>query len=227
MSKKRCDGLETRGRLLDAAAVIFAAGGFHDSKVADICRKAGANVAAVNYYFGGKEKLYAEAWRYAFERSMAAYPPDGGIPASAPAEKRLYGQIFALVRRIMDPNSLDFDIGHKEMANPTGLLSEVMRRSIEPLRWSSMAIVRELLGPQATEQQVQLCEMSIHSQCFGPLMHERHRRQFPDKRKVLGPFPKAITYTVMADHVFRFSLAGISEMRTHSKSSKLTRTAKP
>jgi len=227
MNRSRSDGQETHNRVLDAAGAIFAAKGCHDAKVADICRKAKANVAAVNYYFGGKEKLYVEAWRDAFERSLAAYPPDGGIPASASAEERLRGQILALIKRIMDPNSLDFDIAHKEMANPTGLLSEVMRRSVEPLRQHLTTVVRELLGPQATEPQVRLCEMSIHSQCFGPLMHERHRRHAPKEHGGPGPLPKEITYAVMADHVFRFSLAGICEVRNHSKSSALRRPVKP
>ena len=73
---KRSDGLETRRRVLDAAGRVFAARGFRDATVADICRSAGANVAAVNYHFGSKRKLYVEAWRHAFHRSMAAYPPD-------------------------------------------------------------------------------------------------------------------------------------------------------
>jgi len=218
MTRKRIDGVETRQKLLAAAARVFAAKGYHDTRVMDICKLAGANVASVNYYFDGKAELYAEAWRDAFNKSIATYPPDGGIPLSASAEERLRGQILALIQRIMDPDSLDFDIVHREMANPTGLLSEVMRRSIEPLRQRLTAVVRDLLGKGATERQIQLCEMSIHSQCFGPLMHERHRHNGPKEHKGPGPFPRGITCSVMVDHIFRFSLAGISEVRKSSKS---------
>jgi len=217
MTTNRSDGMETRKRLLDAAESVFAVKGFRESKVAEICRMAKANIAAVNYHFGSKEELYVEAWRHSFKHSIEAYPPDGGVSAAAPAEDRLRGQILALMRRIMDPASLDFDIVHKEMANPTGLLSEVMRRSIEPLRQEFMAVVRELLGAKATEQQVRLCEISIHSQCFGPLMHERHRRNLPKERKRMGPCAKEIECSVLAEHVFRFSLAGIREVRGRSE----------
>ena len=213
MTTNRTDGLETRRRLLDAAGVLFADKGFRDTKTADICRSANANIAAVNYHFRSKEELYVAAWRHEFERSIAAYPPDGGVPAGAPAEDRLRGHIHALVKRFMDPTSRDLDIAHKEMSNPTGLLAEVIHSSLEPLRQMHLGIVRELLGPDATEQEVQLCEMSIHAQCFVALMHERHRRVAPQGARQAGPPKLTIGGDALAEHVARFSLAGIREVR--------------
>jgi AcrR family transcriptional regulator len=50
-------------RLLDAAEELFCEKGFEGTSVRDIAASAGCNVAAVNYYFGGKDKLYEEVWR--------------------------------------------------------------------------------------------------------------------------------------------------------------------
>lgn len=213
MITNRSDGLETRNRLLDAAAMLFAEKGFREAKIADICRLAEANVAAVNYHFGSKEELYVAAWRHEFERSLATYPPDGGIPATAPAAERLRGQIRALVRKAMDPASRDLDIGHREMTHPTGLLGEVVHRSVEPLRKMHFAIVRELLGPRATEQDVQLCATSIHALCFVALMHERRRRLAPQGVRHHGPPELNIKADELAEHVARFSLAGVRDMQ--------------
>lgn len=213
MTTCRTDGLETRRKLLDAAGVLFAERGFHDTKTGDICRAAQANIAAVHYHFRSKDDIYVAAWRHAFERSITAYPPDGGVTADASAEDRLQGHIQALVRRSIDPASRDLDIAHREMSNPTGLLAEVMHRSIEPLREMHLRLIRELLGPEATDQDVHLCEMSIHAQCVMSLLHERHRRlALRDARHPQPPWQR-VDEAVLAEHIFRFSLAGLREVR--------------
>ena len=52
-----------RDRLLDAAEELFCEHGFEGASVRDIAASAGCNIASVNYYFGGKDKLYEEVWR--------------------------------------------------------------------------------------------------------------------------------------------------------------------
>jgi len=210
---QRSDGRDTCRRLLEAAAATFADRGFHETTVADICRRAGTNIAAVNYHFGGKEALYAKAWRHCFEASVAKHPPDGGVAAGAPAEARLQGQILALVRRIMDPDSLDVDILHKEMATPTGLLETVVMRSIERFREQFDRVVRELLGVDASVVDVQLCQMSIMAQCFGPLLRERERRRHGRRSGGSDTVLDRVTLGELAEHIHRFSLAGIRERK--------------
>ncbi len=216
MGRARADGADTRRRLLDAAGVLFAARGFRDTTTADICRSAGANAAAVNYHFHSKADLYAAAWRHEFERSMAEYPPDGGAPDGASAEERLRGHIRSLVKRFMDPASRDLDITHREMSDPTGLLAEVKKSMIEPLRLRHLAIVRKLLGPGAAAQEVRLCAMSTHAQCVMALMNERRRRLAARARRGACPPDLNIGGAAMAEHIARFSLAGIRAVRNNS-----------
>ncbi|UCF00455.1 MAG: helix-turn-helix transcriptional regulator, partial [Planctomycetota bacterium] len=56
LSKAVCD------RLLDAAEQLFAQTGFNGTSIRHITTKANSNIAAVNYHFGGKEKLYIEVF---------------------------------------------------------------------------------------------------------------------------------------------------------------------
>jgi AcrR family transcriptional regulator len=219
MRKQRIDGQETRRSLLVAASEIFAKKGFRDATIAEICRQAKANVAAANYHFGGKEALYVESWRFAFEKSLMTYPPNGGVAEGAPIEEQLRGRILAIMRRVIDPQSYELDIFYNEMANPTGLLAGAVQQSIEPIFRGFAAIVSELLGKRPAEQQVRLCLMSIRAQCFGPLMRERRRKiASPD------PLPTSSEWSLddletLVDHVTRFSLAGIREVRTWIESS--------
>ncbi len=210
-----------KGRLLKSACEVFASKGYRDATVAEICEHAGANIASVNYYFGSKETLYVEAWRVAFNRSLEIYPIEGGVPAGAPAEQRLSGRILSIVRRFTDPQSYEFEIMHKELANPTGLLAEVMHKTIEPLRQGLAGIVRELLGEKATEQQVLLCQMSIRAQCFDLLIRERRKGALPEGGMKAAILPEEITVEAIADHITRFCLAGIREMRQQIEKGEL------
>jgi TetR/AcrR family transcriptional regulator, regulator of cefoperazone and chloramphenicol sensitivity len=214
MSRKpRIDGQEKRRQLLAAASEVFAVRGFRNATLAEICRKARANNAAVNYHFGSKETLYVECWRYAFDKSLRIYPPDGGVPPDAPVERRFRGRILAIMRRVVDPQSYELDIVYKETATPTGLLTEAIITVLEPIFMGFRRIIEELLGPAADEQQVRLCLMSLRAQCFGPLMRERRRRMDLTVTPLPAQDPVMQDVEMLADHVTRFSLAGIRAVR--------------
>src|SRR5271167_711430 len=93
---------ETRLQLLEAAGEVFAESGFRDATVREICRRAGANIAAVNYHFGDKETLYTEVLRYAYQKSVEKYPPQQGVPADAGAETKLRAFVLSFLLRIFD-----------------------------------------------------------------------------------------------------------------------------
>ena len=100
----------TQARLLESASYIFAEKGFRDATIAEICERAGANLAAVNYYFRSKEKLYIEAWRSAFEEAIRKHPPEGDAEETDPPEKRLRARMAAFIGRALDRDNRDFDI---------------------------------------------------------------------------------------------------------------------
>jgi AcrR family transcriptional regulator len=212
MKKQRSDGQETRQRLLVAAGEVFAKKGFWETTNADICEKANANTAAVNYHFGSKENLYIEAWKYSFEKSIEVHPPDGGVSSEATVQERLRGRILSLMQRIADPQAHNFEIIHKEMANSTGLLSETIEKAIRPIEDGFKAIFRELLGSNASEQQLIFCKMSVMGQCFGPMLHLRHSKKEPAM-----PCPRELPLDFdieqLADHITQFSLVGINGIK--------------
>jgi len=208
----------TRKRLLEAAGAVFAEKGYHHATVAEICDRAGANIAAVNYYFRSKENLYVEAWREAFRRSVEAHPPAGGVADDAPPEERLRGRIRALVERVADPGSIEFEIVHKELANSTGLLSGPMSEAIEPIRRGMSGVIREVLGPQPSDEALRLCEMSVMTSCIHFLMPNRLRRSLPEGARLPGPPQLEMDPETIVEHIYRFSLAGLREVRRRVES---------
>jgi TetR/AcrR family transcriptional regulator, regulator of cefoperazone and chloramphenicol sensitivity len=210
MKIPRKGGAKTREHLLAAAKEVFAEKGYRDATIAEICERARANVAAVNYHFGDKDTLYKEAWRHSFLESVQAHPPDGGVSGDAPPEERLRGHVVSLLRRIADENNKEFWIVQKELANPTGLLEELMEQELRPLHQRTEILVRELLGPGVSDGQVRFCVISIVSQCINPMVARKSGKRGQEGKE--GPLEIENT-EAYSDHVVKFSLAGIRALR--------------
>ena len=93
---------ETRARLLDAAGEIFSCKGFHAATVREITKTARANVAAIHYHFGSKDRLYQGVLEYAHREAGRRFPPDLGLLPGADAKARLYAYVRALLLRLED-----------------------------------------------------------------------------------------------------------------------------
>jgi AcrR family transcriptional regulator len=193
-----------------AASEVFAHKGYRDVTIAEISKKAGVNIAAVNYHFKNKETLYRAAWRHSFMESIRNFPPDGGVADDAPPEERLKGYITSLIHRIADKNNMEFPIMQREMANPTGLLEQVIHETIRPLHERAEGIVSELLGPSASREQVLFCAISIISQCTTPILI--HRTTI-ERQGLKSPMPRIKNHKTFARHIVEFSLGGIHALR--------------
>lgn len=206
----RKDGKDTQEKLLQAASEVFATKGYRDTTVAEISRRAGCNLAAVNYHFGGKDALYVEVWKSAFAESIRVYPPDGGLPAEASAEDKLAALIRSHVHRILDGGKLGHagKILFQEVTHPTDAITQVWHDAILPARQRVQSIMAKLLGPGAEQEDIVFCEMSVINQCMGIGIR---KRRFPK-----DTFEKEFALDRMeelARHIFRFSLAGIQAVR--------------
>ena len=68
---RRRDAAATRAAILEAAKTQFALLGYDRAALRDIAGAAGADVALIKRYFGGKEALFTEALRAAFRPRFA------------------------------------------------------------------------------------------------------------------------------------------------------------
>ena len=74
----------TRARLIDAAGQVFADHGFQAATIRDICTRAGANVAAVNYHFRDKAGLYLAVLRQSMSAGGQPEPREIALLAETP-----------------------------------------------------------------------------------------------------------------------------------------------
>ncbi len=212
--KARKDGKETRERILASACSVFAEKGFRDATVVEICKLAGANVAAVNYHFRDKSSLYLAVWQHSAAEESRLYPVDGGVPREATPERRLAGIVGSLVRRLGDQGTLGYfqKLKIMEMAMPTGIIWEVVREYREPFRDNLKRVIREMLGSGAADADVERCERGVVGQCM--VVKEALREPFstrtPDRMS-------ARDFEEWTAHIVRFSIAGIRAIRNHVK----------
>jgi len=202
----------TRQLLLEAAGEVFAERGFHAASVRNICQRAGANIAAVNYHFGDKEHLYAEVLKYALRCAREQYPPDRGLAPGATPEQRLRAYIHSFLLRIFDRRrgSWHAKLMAHEMIEPTSALDATIETEVRPMFEELQEIVRAVAG-KAPAALVRHCAFSIVSQCV--FFH--HCRPV-----VVRLFPKMHLdekwIEATAEHIAEFSFAGLSALRAGS-----------
>jgi len=201
---------ETRRQLLEAAGEVFAGTGFRDATVREICRRAGANVAAVNYHFGNKQALYLEVLRYAHNMAIQKYPPLLDVPGDAPAEQRLRAFITSFLLRIFDkgPDAWHGKLVSREMIEPTAAFDHLIEERVRPMAGRLGRIVADLLGCPVNDRRVRLCAFSIVSQC----VFYHHCRPVVCRLFPKQPAPGMAGVEKLADHITKFSLAAMRHL---------------
>lgn len=200
----------TKGRLLQAAREVFAEYGLRDAKVRDICAQAGANVAAVNYYFGSKEKLYMAVLADYLERGHQKYPADMGIGPDAKPEQRLKAYVRSVLHRMMgDGDPLGEKLGRLltvEIMEPSEPFIELAQRYIMPVHLELNEIVR-LMMPNATDRMVRLCSAAVIGNC---LLFDNAKQLI--KRMQPDIALENLGVELVTEFVYEFAMAGIVRM---------------
>ena len=203
--------------LLNAAAVVFAERGFRAASIREICTRAGANVAAVNYHFGDKEALYLEVLKDTLRCTREKYPPDMGLKPGSSMEQKFRAYVHSFLLRIFDaePQACHGKLLSREMVEPTAALDALVQAEMRPMSMQLQKIVRELLGPRPADKTVRLCTMSVVSQIVfyhhcRPVIERLH----PELRYA------AKDIELLADHISSFSLAAIRGLGRKSKTVK-------
>lgn len=198
-------------RLLDAAGHVFAERGFEHATIREISRRAKANIASVNYHFGGKEGLYAEVFAYGARRALATYPPDLGLGPKPTPEEQLHAFIYSFLCRFLKDDQRDgwhITLCAREMVQPTIALDRVVEEIIRPLSERLTVIVRLLLPVGTPSDEARRCALSVVGQCLF-YHHSRHviERLYGPQRHTDGELRR------LADHITTFSLTALHARR--------------
>jgi len=197
---------DPRVRILSAAGQEFAEHGYEAATVRDICAAAGVNVAAVNYYFGDKKRLYIESVKHAHEERLRRVPHPKWPPGTPPATK-LHQFIATTLERMMGLGQPAWQVRlmMREVLQPTEACRELVENYIRPHFAMLLGILDELVAGGLPEADLRRVGLSIMGQCF-------LYRAAGDVVGMLVPADDIDTrhgWHAIADHITRFSLAAL------------------
>jgi len=203
--------LGTKARLLQAGRKIFAEHGLENATIRDICSQAGANVAAVNYHFGGKEKLYIAVLQDYIEKENERHPRDAGVTEQSPPEERLRVYLRSFLLQTLGDGTPENDrLGKlltQEFIEPSQYFGEIFEKHCRPTHNMLLDIVRQML-PGESETVISRCASSIIGQCvLFDVAKEAISRMSPEL--VL----KAENMDNIVDFILNFSLGGIKSLQ--------------
>ncbi len=201
---------DTKQKVLEAAAKVFSDVGYHEGTVARICEEAGANRAAVNYYYGDKENLYREVWNHTYRLAQEAHPLQSAGEEASP-EDRLRAFVRSLVLQAFDagPAGHFTRIIAFEMRDPMEFLREKRTRVLEDLFDLFTGIARDMVGRAVSRDDLVLCRIMVLAPSLGVGMRRFgcHAKRVPHEMFESDP-------EEMAERMFRFALAGIEDLRS-------------
>lgn len=203
----------TRERLIDAGCRVFAEKGYDSATVSDICEKAGANIASINYHFGDKESLYDAVWRHAFSITSKTYPIDGNLPENPTLEDALYAYISAILHRIFCEGEAGLfpRLLSQEMASPTLALEQIADDALFPQGEFLKTHLISFFGEQIDEQTLRQSMHSIIGQCVFFNFSRGLRRQLLGKTTM-----NEKDIEQHARHIARFSMGGLKEIKNEN-----------
>ena len=161
---------ETRSRLIDAARSIFAEVGYQTATTRQICVRAKANAAAVNYHFGDKLGLYTAVLKSVIGDSQSQLDEHALLRPEL-ALRSFVATMFKNLSSLEGSHYYAQLMAH-EISHPTEGLAVVVELMIRPRALILCAIVAKIIGRPANATLTRLCAHSIIAQ----MVHHIHSR---------------------------------------------------
>ena len=197
---------DPRTRILDAAGPIFAEKGFEAATVREICHAAGVNLAAVNYYFGGKEELYREALRHAHPGKSGPQADFHWAEGTAP-EQKLRDFVHSLLAHLLSVQESPWQerLFVREILDPTPAFRELVREHFRVGFGHLQRILDEILPAETPLYKRNQIGLSIIGQC---VYYRSSRNILPC---IVGEEELRAYYGIeqLAEHISQVSLAAL------------------
>jgi AcrR family transcriptional regulator len=199
---------QTRQKLLDAGLAVFSEVGYHGATIREIAGRAGTNIAAISYHFGGKDGLYTAVVRSAF--ALVAGDASAVVVESNGGEDRLRRLVRALVCGATD-DTLDLQRARL-------LAWDTLERTTRGMTWSAGYqapfvvtagdVVAEQLRADAAPGEVTMLAIWLVGQCVA-FQQVRHLLPEREAQAMMDPRVR----NAIAEVVYWLARAGLAAYR--------------
>ncbi len=198
----RCDGKQTRCKIIEVASKIFSERGFRDATHQMICGEVGVNRAAINHHFGDKRSLYRAVWQHLLDTVSRENPVSGNLTSDCTPAARFEAHIRALLSRHSGDGAgrCLARLRIQEQVTPTGFVDDIVAAHHRANRSEMLSVLRELLGKMTPDTVVTFYETCVLALCRGAWFgSDAYHKQPASVEEV----------ELLATRVTRFMLMGI------------------
>jgi AcrR family transcriptional regulator len=204
---------DTREKLLDAAQEVFVERGFYDATIRQICKRAGVNLALVNYHFGDKLQLYIEVIRRAMNLSKLAILSGVNDPDIDPVS--LLRDVVSQFLCHLEKEESVYDILLKqESLRPTPAMEFITEKFMRPAYGAMCTVIGRILKLPGSHETTRMITNSVIAQI----------KHFGEPERLLARIDPTIlsgkTDEELANFIVGFSLGGLYPHRISSKVAK-------
>ncbi|MBN2161459.1 MAG: CerR family C-terminal domain-containing protein [Pontiellaceae bacterium] len=203
--------MTTKKRLIRSACTVFAAKGYRDATVAEICESAEANIASVNYHFGDKSNLYYACFMHLFGVVERTYPE----PETTDPETWLHAFVRTRILNILDDGEAGLlpKLMHLEMGQPTEIHGRLFDDAIRPRHKRIVEMIGIFLGEDTDPVAIQVAAANFTSlHIFMNIGKQQAGKPGPFEQD--RPIGKS-ECSKMANQVAAFAMGGLHATRAH------------
>lgn len=150
----RCDGLETKARIIDCAGKLIAQNGYAKTTSKAICAAAGTNMAAVNYHFGSRDGLYKAVLEDVHNYLINLEQMNAIYQSGLTPREKIASFLELYINSILQENNWRLEVWSRELMAPSPFIKQILQHKAMPKLDVLTKIFAEYLNLPANDPKI-------------------------------------------------------------------------
>ncbi len=171
--KTRDDGKETQAAIIETAGKLIASQGYDKTTSKQICQELGINLAAVNYHFDSREKLYLEVLRQVYTYLLSVTELNELEEKNLTAEQKIEKLLNLLEESVKQESNWKIRVWLREILSPSDFVKKIVTEEVLPKLNLMTKIFSEYTGLPANDSKTFALMIGTFAPFFWMLLFQR------------------------------------------------------